>query len=266
MSSNDYVKPVETPNHGSSVVYRDLVEQELLAQIEQGNYVRSSCHPLVVSPIGAIKKENVDEVRIIHDGSRPLGEAMNSYGEPQSVRYQTLSEACDLAKTGFFLSKVDLKAAYRSVPIHCTDYPLTGLKWWFKGEKSPQFLFDVKLPFGSNAGPSIFSRLTQSVRRMMCRRGFKDLVVYLDDFLIVERTFERCLEAQNVLIRLLRDLGFYISWSKVVGPSRQVSFLGVVIDTSSCTLSLDKRKVNKLDDMLLRSNPRSVPVSGNCRA
>jgi len=37
----------------------------------------------------------------------------------------------------------------------------------------------------------------------------------------------------------------------VVGPSRQVSFLGVVIDTSSCTLSLDKSKVNKLHDMLL---------------
>ena len=242
----DQVKHVEVKNHNSCVVYGELVEKELLYQIDLGNYKKSSICPLVVSPIGAIKKQDVEEVRIIHDGSRPVGAAMNDYGSPQSVKYQTISEACELAKPGYFLSKVDLKAAYRSVPISSKDYPLTGLKWWFKGDECPSYLFDVKLPFGSNVGPGIFSRLTQSVRRMMKRRGFNNLVVYLDDFLIVESSYERCYEAQHCLIRLLRSLGFNISWPKVVGPSTSVCFLGIVIDTSVCTLSLDSVKVEKL--------------------
>ena len=46
-----------------------------------------------------------------------------------------------------------------------------------------------------------------------------------------------------VLIRLLRDLGFDISWPKVVGPTQRITFLGVDINTKDCTLSLvdDKR-------------------------
>ena len=163
----DRVQQVEVVNHKSCVEYAALVEKDLLYQLEQGNYKRASVCPLIVSPLGAIKKQDVDEVRLIHDGSRPVGEAMNDYGSPQSVKYQTLAEACDLAKPGYFLSKVDLKAVNRSVPINSADYPITGLKWWFKGDNSPSYLFDVKLPFGSNVGPAIFSRLTQSVRRMM---------------------------------------------------------------------------------------------------
>ena len=80
----------------------------------------------------------------------------------------------------------------------------------------------------------------------------------------MESCYERCLDAQHCLISLLRDLGFYISWPKVVGPSTAVSFLGVVIDTSVCTLSLDKFKVDKLVQMLdlfkakVRANKRQL--------
>ena len=47
-----------------------------------------------------------------------------------------------------------------------------------------------------------------------------------------------------VLIRLLRDLGFNISWQNVVGPTQRITFLGVDINTKDCTLSLwdDKRQ------------------------
>ena len=48
------------------------------------------------------------------------------------------------------------------------------------------------------------------------------------------------------LIGLLRKLGFNISWKKVVGPTQHITFLGVDIDTQSCTLSLGQDKVKKL--------------------
>jgi hypothetical protein len=206
--------------------------------------------PTIVSPLGAILKDGGNGVRLIHDGSRPIGEAMNNYAIHHSVHYQSVDEAYTLAKPDTFLCKIDLRWAYRSVPISPKDYCLTGVKWTFEGDSSPTYLFDVRIPFGSSRGPNIFHRLSQAVRRMMARRGYANMVVYLDDFLCVQSSYAKCCEAQQVLISLLIRLGFQISWGKVLGPARRVEFLGVTIDTSDCTVSLSDNKVDKLHDKL----------------
>ena len=54
----------------------------------------------------------------------------------------------------------------------------------------------------------------------------------------------------DILIKLLRELGFLISWKKVVGPSQRITFLGVEIDTTSSTLSLGKDKLQQLQQQL----------------
>ena len=68
-------------------------------QIEQGNYVIASEKPAIIIPLGAIFKDD-GSVRLIHDGSLPEGFAMNEYTDHHSVRYQTLQDACHLAKPG----------------------------------------------------------------------------------------------------------------------------------------------------------------------
>ena len=225
------------------------MEKELLDQMEKGYYVTATSPPTIVSALAAIPKDG-SEVRVIHDASRPHGTAMNDYAIADPVRFQTLENACNLAKPGFFCAKVDLKSAYRSVAIHPDDYPITGLKWQFQGQNKPTLLFDTRLPFGSALGPSIFHRLSQAVRRCMARKGFRDLVVYIDDFLIVAPSFHECNEALHTLIQLLRKLGFLISWKKVVGPTQRITFLGVDIDTRTSTLSLGEDKLHKLEERL----------------
>ena len=73
------------------------------------------------------------------------------------------------------------------------------------------------------------------------------MVVYLDDVVIVKESYSKCQAAQHALISLLIELGLRISWHKVIGPSRVVPFLGIVIDTTSCSLSLDEEKLKKLE-------------------
>ena len=85
----------------------------------------------------------------------------------------------------------------------------------------------------------------------MARRGYTQLVVYLDDFLIIEESYEQCVAAQQTLISLLIGLGFRISWHKVLGPSRVLPFLGILIDTNKCSLSLEESKLVKLEEKLL---------------
>lgn len=152
-----------------------------------------------------------------------------------------------MVEQGSYLAKVDLKSAYRSVPISRHSMKVTGLKW--KIDNKFYYFFDYKLPFGSRAAPGIFHRLSQAVRRMMSRRGFT-IVVYLDDFLICEKTKDRCVRAMVILISLLRKLGFFINWQKVVDPCQVLVFLGIEIDTTKLELRLPSDKLLQLQEEL----------------
>jgi hypothetical protein len=70
--------------------------------------------------------------------------------------------------------------------------------------------------------------------------------VYLDDFLLLKETYEQCCKAQTALISLLTELGFLVSWDKVVSPTTCLVSLGVTIDTGAGTLSLDSSKLKKV--------------------
>ena len=171
------VKELESENHTSTVKLRTFVDKELREQINLGHYIVTEVRPIIVSPLGAIQKES-GEVRLIHDASRPMGEVLNDYSTLNSVQYQTLEDACTLAKPNTYLAKVDLKSAYRSVPISVKDYALTGIKWRFEGENQPKYMFDTRLLFGSRNGPNIFNRLTQAVKRAMASGGYSNVVVF----------------------------------------------------------------------------------------
>ena len=108
---------------------------------------------------------------------------------------------------------------------------------------------DTRLPFGARQSPCIFHRLTQAVRRMLEKRNIQ-LVVFLDDFLIVAKDFNECIHGYNMLISLLRELGFSISWKKVCDPTTKLTFLGVCIDTVAGTLSLEQTQVDDICDQI----------------
>lgn len=222
---------------------RAKVEQTIREEIMQGNYVTTSSKPTVVSALGAIPKPNSTEVRLIHDCSRPHGQAVNDYITTRSFKFQSLDDATKLLKPNYYMAKIDLKHAYRSVPIHPANYQATGCKWRFTGDDFYTYFYDTRLPFGAKSSPEIFHRLTQAVRRMMAKRGYHDIVVYLDDFLVVGATREECEQAYETLLALLQELGFTISTHKLVPPTQRLTFLGVQLDTVSCTMTLPAEKL-----------------------
>ena len=239
--------PAECENYSSALnlPVRALVEQQIKTELQEGRYQIVHEKPVIVSALGAISKPN-GGIRLIHDASRPTGLALNDYAQLElNLKFQSLADAEKLVKPGIYMCKIDLKSAYRSVGVHPDDYVVTGLKWHFSGDASPTYMIDKRLPFGSRLAPGVFHRLTQAVRGMMATRGFKNLVVYLDDFLLLENSKERCLQGQSILIGLLRRLGFAIAWDKIVCPSQNVVFLGVEIDSTAGTFTLPDNKVRE---------------------
>jgi len=238
-------------NYGSATCAenRDAVERLLLGEISEGRYCRVCYRPNIVSALGTVPKKDSHDLRLIHDCSQPSGYALNDLCNPDSCRFQTLDDAVSMLKPGWFMAKVDLKNAYRAVGIHPSNFAATGLHWHFKGDEQPTFLIDKRLPFGARNSPLIFHRLTQAVRRMMSRKGYSGIVVYLDDFFIAASSKSECLHIRNVLLRLLRKLGFHINWNKVEGPSTQLKFLGILINTVTGVLCLAADRLNELREL-----------------
>ena len=73
---------------------------------------------------------------------------------------------------------------------------------------------------------------------------------YVDDLVLACETYEECKEALLYLISLVRKLGLRVSWEKGISPTKQVTFLGVDIDTKDCVLSLGADKLNMLHEKL----------------
>ena len=97
------------------------------------------------------------------------------------------------------MAKIDLKHAYRSDPPTPQIIRLQAASGGFGGKILTGF-YDTRLPFGAESSPKIFHRLTQAVRRMMGKRGFVNIIVYLDNFLVFGATQAECTHASEVVI------------------------------------------------------------------
>ena len=74
----------------------------------------------------------------------------------------------------------------------------------------------------------------------MTPKGVKSIVCYLDDCLIAAQTYDECIHTLNVLLHLVHQLGFHINYNKVEGPSQNLGFPGVVLDSINMTLSIPR--------------------------
>ena len=78
---------------------------------------------------------------------------------------------------GANLAKVDIKSAYRIVPVNPEDHMLLGMQW-----KGKTFL-DTRLPFGLRSAPIIFTALADALEWIVKQQGVRYLYHYLDDYI-----------------------------------------------------------------------------------
>ena len=175
----------------------------------------------------------------------PLNLSVNNFMKEtfSTFSYNTIDDVIKEVKPECYMATVDLQDAYCSVPIHASDRAHFGLRWDFG--TGPTYLVDNFLCFGSKCSAFIFNRLTDAISRFMKRKGFC-CFNYLDDFIIIGSSYEETCNAQRTLMQVLRKLGFYISWKKVISPTQYCRFLGIDIDAASQQLLLPDDKLAKL--------------------
>ena len=248
-SDINHVKPACCGNYKSATnsKVKMQIEDQIKQELQLSRYVICSNKPLIVSALGAIPKPQSTEYRLIHDCSRPSGHSINDYAESAALKFNTVDVACKSINQGWYMAKLDLKAAYRSVGINPNHYQLTGLQWTFEGCTKPTYMFDTRLMFGASQAVEIFHRLSNAIVRMVKRRlTCGDIINYLDDFLIVAPTKAECQDIMDVTIKLVTQLGFDINWQKVSYPSTTVTFLGIVLNSLSMHMYIPAEKLSEL--------------------
>lgn len=172
--------------------------------------------------------------------------AMSEVWSP--FRYHTVDNVAELMTQGCYMCTIDIKAAYRTVPVREDNWTYQGVQWNIDGE--PKYLVDTHLCFGLSCAPYIFSQLSDFIVKCAKRRGIKKIINYLDDFIIFGDDYDSCAYAQKIVIRLLISLGFAISWGKCTLPSTTTLYLGVIFDSVAMELRIPEAKMQKLHSEL----------------
>ena len=140
-----------------------IVHQKLKAEIELGRiagpFSDPPFHNLQCSPIGLVPKQEPNKYRLIHHLSFPAGQSINDYIDKDLcvVHYASFDKAVALAaqfEEGAWLAKVDIKSAFRLLPVSPVDYELLGFK--FEG----MYYFDWYLPKGCSISCSLFEKFS----------------------------------------------------------------------------------------------------------
>ena len=204
-----------------------------------------------VSRFGLIPKPHQPgKWRLIVDLSHPTEHSVNDAVYPKwcSLEYASLHQAASIILSlgrGVQLAKLDVASAYRIVPVHPDDRPLLGMKW--KGE----LYIDTALPFGLRSAPKIFTAIADGLQYILQEQGSCELLHYLDDFLFMGAPgSRRCHESLQLAQRMCARLGVPLAYEKLEGPATELTFLGIVLDTTKLELRLPEEKLQRVGQMI----------------
>ena len=207
--------------------------------------------PTCMHALGVIRKSD-GSIRPITVCKCPIGVSINNFMDSvcESFSYVSFDQVCSVMSADCFMSVLDIKSAYRSVNIFPDHRQYQGFLWDVSGCGIDQTMVDNCLCFGLKSAPYLYTQITEFVMRTMSQLGFPGVFGYLDDFIAVSPTELQCKKVMSVLIDVLQCLGFVGAWKKVVPPCQSVTYLGILLDSVSMTLSLPAPKVVKLKKII----------------
>ena len=167
----------------------------------------------------------------------------NSHLSQSNFSFQSVDDAIRLMGRNCFMAKVDIEAAYRHVPIDPYDWDLTAFCW--PTDSLEDLYLDGYLQFGLKNACEVFNRIGRAIVRMMARRGFKCIVVYVDDFIIICKTQAMAWYAYWALRILLNKLGFQVNMRahKCIAPCQLIDFLGITLDSVAMPGPIESRQI-----------------------
>ena len=228
----------------------EIIDTTLKDECRAGRILGPFRHPplpnFCTSGLGLVPKHD-GGWRIIYHLSAPHERSINDYIDPTeySLSYCTIDDAYKIINTlgpGAVMSKIDLKNAFRLIPVRPKDWNLLGVCW--RG----QFYIDTCLPFGLRSAPHIFNELSTTIHWILQHSyGVQHLLHYLDDFFTAGPADSPvCARNLTAMLTLCDKINAPIKMSKVEGPTISLTFLGIQLNTITMEASILSEKKYEL--------------------
>ena len=245
---------IKAKNLPSAYKHPHIIDAELAKECAAGRILgplSSSPFPtLHCSGLGAVPKKN-GKWRMIMHLSAPTGQSINDHisKEQYSLQYSSVEDAVKILTAlgkGALMAKVDLKSAFRVVPVHSTDWDLLGISW------RNAFYIDTCLPFGLRSAPFLFNQFAEALQWILAHNyGLHWLIHYLDDYFIAGPPCTHlCQEYLDCFLRVCQRLGVPVAMDKVEGPLTTLVFLGLELDSTLQHIRLPQEKLKQLQQEL----------------
>ena len=136
-----------------------------------------------------------------------------------------------------YLPKLDIKSAFRQIPVRAEDHSLLGIFW------QGSYYYERVLPFGLRSSPAIFDSVASAIEWIIRNHlSNADLFHYLDDFLNVTTGHTVAQRQLAILLRAFINLG--------VPLARSLTFLGIILDCERLEARLPMDKLTDLRSLL----------------
>lgn len=241
---------LDTKNLKSATDLPHIVQEKINKEIIEGRvagpFSERPMDTLRVSPIGLVPKKTPGEYRLIHHLSYPQGFSVNDFIDPRltSVQYTSFDEAVHMLQDlgqNCKLFKMDLKNAFRLLPVNRDDFSLLGFKFHDK------FFIDKALPFGCAISCRTFEIFATFLEFAVKRRmDSGKLLHYLDDFLGGDRSYSACKKLMDTFQICMAELNVPLAEDKTEGPAEVLCFLGLELDSIHMVVRIPQEKIGEL--------------------
>ena len=129
---------------------------------------------------------------------------LNSFVRHHHFKIEDLKVVADSLRPLDFMCKIDLRAAYFSVPIHQVHQKL--LLFHFR---NVTYQFKCR-PFCLTSAPWVFTKMLKPLIVYVRRLGLR-ICIYLDDMLILNSQREGAMRDAMLMLHLLENLRFVVN-------------------------------------------------------
>lgn len=222
--------PIKQRYYPRNPKMQEVINEEVDRMLKEG-VIEESSSPWS-SPVVLVKK-TTGAYRFCIDFRR-----LNQATERDAYPLPQINFIIEKLKEARFISTLDLKQGYWQVPLSVESRPLTAFT--VPGKGLYQF---VVMPFGLHSAGASFQRLLDKIIGPELEpKAF----AYLDDLIIVSKTFEEHLEILREVFERLRRAGLKINPEKCHFGKRELRYLGHIV--SEAGIKTDPEKVKAIRD------------------
>ena len=203
--------------------------KQLLQDMLNNNIITSSSSPWA-SPVVLVRKKD-GSLRFCVDYRK-----VNAITRKDAYPLPRVDDTLDTLASCKWFTTLDLLSGYWQVEVDEKDREKTAFS-------TPDGLFEfTRMPFGLCNAPATFQRLMDLV---LAGLQWYNCLVYLDDILIIGKTFDDHLHNLRLVFERLREAGLKLKPSKCAVCRKQVTYLGHIVSRDG--IATDPEKTNKVE-------------------